>query len=139
MPDAIREFCRETNQPIPDTDGALVRCCFESLALMYGTVIGWIEELTGERIEVIHIVGGGSRNALLNQFTADACGRVVFAGPVEATVLGNVLMQARARGEIGSLGEMSAVVRACGGVTQFDPKDEAAWIERRTRFARLIA
>ena len=139
MPEAIREFCRETGQPVPDTDGALVRCCFESLALMYGTVIGWIEELTGERIEVIHIVGGGSRNALLNQFTADACGRTVFAGPVEATVLGNVLMQARARGEIGSLADMRAVVRACGGVTQFDPRDEAAWTEPRGRFGRLVA
>ena len=106
---------------------------------MYATVIGWIEELTGERIEVIHIVGGGSRNALLNQFTADASGRTVFAGPVEATVFGNVLVQARARGEIGSLDEMRGVVRASGGVTQFDPKDEAAWAEPRTRFARLIA
>ena len=139
MPAAIRAFCRETSQPIPDTDGALVRCCFESLALMYATVIGWLEELTGERIEVIHIVGGGSRNALLNQFTADATGRVVFAGPVEATVFGNVLVQARARGEVGSLDEMRAVVRASGGVTQFDPQDEAAWAEPRSRFATLIA
>ena len=139
MPEAIRDFCRETSQPIPDTDGALVRCCFESLALMYGTVISWIEELTGERIEVIHIVGGGSRNALLNQFTADASGRVVFAGPVEATVFGNVLVQARARGDIGSLDEMRGVVRASGGVTPFDPENEAAWIEPRARFARLIA
>ncbi len=139
MPEAIRAFCRETGQPNPDTDGALVRCCFESLALMYATVIGWIEELTGERIEVIHIVGGGSRNALLNQFTADASSRPVFAGPVEATVFGNVLVQARARGEISSLDEIRGVVRASGGVTQFDPKDEAAWAEPRARFARLIA
>ncbi|MEO7317365.1 MAG: rhamnulokinase family protein [Chthoniobacteraceae bacterium] len=138
MPEAIRAFCRETGQPIPDSDGALVRCCFESLALMYGTVIGWIEDITGERIEVIHIVGGGSRNALLNQFTADACGRVVFAGPVEATVFGNVLVQARARGEIGSLDEMREVVRASGGVTQFDPKEVEAWSEPRARFDRLI-
>ena len=138
MPAAIREYCRESGQPIPETDGALVRCCFESLALMYGTVIRWIEELTGTPIEVIHIVGGGSRNALLNQFTADASGLVVFAGPVEATVFGNVLMQARVRGEIGSLDEMRAVVRASGGVTQFDPKDTAAWSEPRARFERLI-
>ena len=139
MPAAIREYCRESGQPIPETDGALVRCCFESLALMYSTVIGWIEGITGEPIEVIHIVGGGSRNALLNQFTADASGRTVFAGPVEATVFGNVLSQARARGEIGSLDEMREAVRGSGGVTQFDPKDEAAWSEPRSRFARLIA
>ncbi len=95
------------------------------------------EEVTGERIEVIHIVDGGSRNALLNQFTADASGCPVFAGPVEATVFGNVLVQARARGKIGSLDEMRGVVRASGGVTQFDPKNDAAWTEPRARFARL--
>jgi rhamnulokinase len=133
MPAAIRDFCRETGQPVPDSEGAIVRCCLESLALMYAKVIGWIEELTGTRIEVIHIVGGGSRNALLNQFTADASGRTVFAGPVEATVFGNVLVQARARGEVASLDEMRSVVRACGGVTQFDPRNEAAWAEPRER------
>ena len=139
MPAAIRDFCRETDQPIPETEGELVRCCLESLALTYRAVIAWIEDITGERIEVIHIVGGGSRNALLNQFTADACGRTVFAGPVEATVFGNLLMQTRARGEIASLGEMRAVVRASGGVAQFDPHGESAWSEARARFERLMA
>ncbi len=139
MPAAIREYCRETSQPVPDSEGALVRCCFESLALMYARVIVWIEEITGQPIEVIHIVGGGSRNALLNQFTADASGRTVFAGPVEATVFGNVLVQARARGEIGSLDEMRGVVRASGGVQQFDPVQPAKWVEPRARFDGLWA
>jgi rhamnulokinase len=116
-----------------------VRCCFESLALKYGTVLGWLEELTGRRVEVIHIVGGGSRNALLNQFTADACGRPVVAGPVEATVLGNLLVQVRARGELGSLHDMRSVVRASDGITEFAPKNKAAWTEQRARFERLLS
>src|SRR5262249_50727506 len=106
MPTAIQAFCRETRQPVPESEGALVRCALESLALKYQTVLECLEEIGGRRVEVIHIVGGGSRNALLNQLTADACQRPVIAGPVEATVLGNVLMQARACGEIGSLQEL---------------------------------
>src|SRR5207249_4963390 len=81
MPKAIQEFCRDTKQPVPETEGEIIRCAFESLALKYKVVFGWLEELTGNRIEVIHIVGGGSRNQLLNQFTANACGRPVIAGP----------------------------------------------------------
>ena len=98
MPAEIQAFCRETGQPAPETEGAIVRCALESLALKYRTVLGWLEELTGNTIEVIHIVGGGSQNTLLNQFAANACRRPVLAGPVEATVLGNLLVQARATG-----------------------------------------
>ncbi len=139
MPAAIAGYCSETGQSVPDTDGALVRCCFESLALKYAVVLGWLEELTGERIEVIHIVGGGSRNVFLNQCTADACGRPVVAGPVEATVLGNLLIQARTRGEIGSLDEMRKVVRDGGGITEHEPRNADAWREQRERFAQLLA
>ena len=112
MPKAIQEFCRETKQPVPKTDGELVRCCYESLALKYRETLGSLEELTGNRIEVIHIVGGGSQNKLLSQFAADACQRPVVAGPVEATAMGNLLTQMRASGELGSLAEMREVVRA---------------------------
>ena len=103
MPKAIQDFCRETGQPVPETEGELVRCALESLALRYRQVLGWLEELTGNRIEVIHIVGGGSRTRRLNQFAADACQRPVIAGPVEATASGNVLVQVRSSGELGSL------------------------------------
>ncbi|MEY2598017.1 MAG: Rhamnulokinase [Verrucomicrobiota bacterium] len=106
----LQSLCRETQQPIPESPGALVRCILESLALRYRQVIGWIESITGTPIEVIHIVGGGSRNTLLNQFTADATGRPVIAGPVEATALGNVLVQGRACGEIDSLQDLRQVV-----------------------------
>ena len=132
MPKAIQEFCRETKQPVPKTDGELVRCCFESLALKYRETLGSLEELTGEKIEVIHIVGGGSQNQLLSQFAADACQRPVITGPVEATAMGNLLTQIRADGELGSLAEMREVVRASSAVKHFEP---AAWAGAADRFA----
>jgi rhamnulokinase len=139
MPLAIQGFCRETRQPMPGSEGELVRCALESLALRYAVMLECLEDIGGRSIEVIHIVGGGSRNELLNQFTADACGRAVVAGPVEATVLGNVLMQARAAGEIGSLSELRSVVRESCEVKTFAPqlKEAMGWEEARERFERL--
>ena len=137
MPKAIQEFCRETKQPVPKTDGELVRCCYESLALMYRETLGSLEELTGSRIEVVYIVGGGSQNKLLNQFTADACQRPVVTGPVEATALGNLLTQVRASGELGTLAEMREVVRKSSTVACYDPPAEPAWNEAAERFAGL--
>jgi len=127
MPKAIQEFCRETAQPIPKTAGELIRCAYESLALKYRQVLGWLEELTGNRIEVIHIVGGGSRSEILNQFTADACQRPVIVGPVEATALGNLLVQARSSGELSSLAEMRSVIRRSSEVKIFEPGKPEAW------------
>ena len=127
MPKAIQEFCRETKQPAPRTEGQLVRCAYESLALKYRKVVGWLEELTTTPIEVIHIVGGGSQSAILNQFTADACQRPVVTGPVEATALGNLLVQVRASGEISSLAEIRDVVRASSEVKTYQPGSAAAW------------
>lgn len=138
MPRAIQDFCRETGQPIPETEGALVRCALESLALKYRVVLGWLEEVTGERVEAIHIVGGGSRNELLNQFTADACGRPVIAGPTEATVLGNLLVQVRASAELGSLAELRAVVRGSSELAECAPKNPVVWDEAQARFNKLI-
>jgi rhamnulokinase len=121
MPEAIQDYCRETGQAIPKSEGALVRCTLESLAQKYRTVLECLEEVGGKRVEVIHIVGGGSRNDLLNQFTADACNRPVLAGPVEATAMGNVLLQARADSEIGTLEELRSVVRDSCEVKSFEP------------------
>jgi rhamnulokinase len=134
MPKAIQDFCRETRQPVPKTEAELVRCAYESLALKYREVLGSLEELTGERIEVIHIVGGGSQSQLLNQFAADACQRPVVTGPVEATAMGNLLTQIRADGELGSLAEMREVVRASSPVQNYEP---AAWNEAADRFAEF--
>lgn len=88
MPDKIREFCRETGRPVPETPGQVARCVLESLALLYRQVLETLEELTGVSVEVLHIVGGGSQSALLNQFAANATGRKVLAGPVEASAVG---------------------------------------------------
>jgi len=140
MPAAIQDFCRESGQAVPETKGALLRCALESIALKYQTVLGWLEEVGGKRVEVIHIVGGGSRNTLLNQFTADACNRAVVAGPVEATVLGNVLVQARACSEIGSLAELRTIVRNSSKLQHFKPKraNVELWQQARCRFAELL-
>jgi rhamnulokinase len=135
MPRAIQDFCRETKQPVPKTEGELVRCCYESLALKYGGVLKSLEELTGESIEVIHIVGGGSRNKILSQFAADVCQRPVVTGPVEATALGNLLTQVRASGELSSLAEMREVIRASSNVQYFEPKPSGAWSEAVGRSA----
>ena len=125
MPKAIQEFCRETKQPVPKTEGELVRCCYESLALKYRETLGSLEELTGKSIEVIHIVGGGSQSRLLNQLAADVCQRPVVTGPVEATAMGNLLTQIRADGELGSLAEMREVVRASSVTQRYEPRNDA--------------
>ena len=139
MPAAIQDFCRDTNQPIPETEGQFARCVFESLALTYASTLEGLEGLTGTKIEAVHVVGGGSRNKVLNQFTANACGRPVIAGPVEATGFGNLLVQARSHGEIKTLADIRAAVRASSEVTQNDPENAAAWQDARGRFAKLQA
>jgi len=137
MPQAIQDFCHDTHQPAPKTEGALVRCAYESLALKYRQVLGFLEELTGNRIEVIHIVGGGSQSEILNQFTADACQRPVVSGPVEATAMGNLLVQVRANGELASLAEMREVIRKSSEVRTFQPRPAAPWEEAAGRFDEL--
>jgi rhamnulokinase len=121
MPKAIQQSCRETKQPVPKTDGEIVRCAYDGLAAKYREVLRSLEELTANTIEVIHIVGGGSLNRLLNQLTANACQRPVVAGPVEATAIGNLLTQVRASGELDSLAEMREVARVSSDVERFEP------------------
>ena len=137
MPEAIRDWCRETNQEIPDTDGGLIRCALESLALKYRMVLGWLEELSGEKTDVIHIVGGGTQNELLNQFTANATGRPVITGPIEATALGNVLVQARTSGSVGSLSQIRDIVRASSTMQRYEPQNSSQWNDAYGRFVEL--
>jgi rhamnulokinase len=137
MPGAIEGFCLETGQPAPRSEGELVRCAYESLALAYRQALGWLEELTANRIEVIHIVGGGSQSAILNQFTADACQRPVIAGPIEATAMGNLLVQVRASGELASLAEMREVIRNSSEVKTFLPGPAGPWDEAAGGFDAL--
>ncbi len=137
MPQAIADICRETGQPVPETVGQFVRCALESLALKYRMVLGWLEELTETQTEVVHIVGGGCQNAVLNQFTANACNRNVVAGPVEATALGNVLVQARTAGDVSSLEELRDVVRKSSELREFEPADVETWQAAYERFCEL--
>ena len=138
MPEEIRDWCRSTNQEIPDTDGGLIRCALESLALKYRMVLGWLEELSGQKTDVIHIVGGGTQNELLNQFTANATGRTVITGPVEATALGNVLVQARTSGSVGSLSQIRDIVRASSTMQRYEPQNTSQWNDAYGRFIDLI-
>jgi rhamnulokinase len=137
MPARIQTFCQETAQNVPETVGEIVRCALESLALEYRWVAECLDELVGRPLPTVHIIGGGSQNWLLNQFAADATGRAVVAGPVEATAIGNVLGQALALGHISSLAEGRAVVRRSFDVTTFEPGDTDGWDQAYQRYLRL--
>ena len=125
-PKQIAEYAKQTGQQIPREPGDVARVILHSLALRYKQTIQSLEQLTGRQLEVIHIVGGGSRNRLLNQLTADVTGRRVIAGPAEATAAGNALTQAMGTGEVGSLEELRAIVRQSFEVEEFRPAVNAA-------------
>lgn len=134
MPAAIDNFCVRTHQLLPQKPGAYVRAVMESLAFKYRLVLRNLEQLCGRRMEQIHIVGGGSKNRLLNQFTADATGRTVLAGPVEATALGNVAMQILATGGAASLQEVRAIVERSFPTEVFIPLQTDKWDQHAERF-----
>lgn len=137
MPVRIAEFCRKTRQPVPESKGQMVRCALESLALKYRQTLELLESALGRRLEPLHIVGGGTKNKLLNQFAANATARAVVTGPVEATAIGNILVQALALGELSSLAEARAVVRASFPVETYAPQDTARWDEAYRRWLTL--
>jgi rhamnulokinase len=134
MPAKIAAFCRETDQPAPASPGATIRCVLESLALLYRRTLLQLEELTSEKIERLHIVGGGSQNGLLNQFTANALQIPVWTGPVEATATGNILIQAITLGELSSLESAREVVSASSDITIIQPRDPNPWESNYQRF-----
>ncbi|HYT91878.1 MAG TPA: FGGY-family carbohydrate kinase, partial [Gemmataceae bacterium] len=138
MPVALTDYCRKTGQAIPTDPGAIIRCALESLALRYRWVLERLEELLGRRLELIHIVGGGCQNTLLCQLAADACNRPVLAGPVEATAIGNVLVQGMGLGLLGSLGEAREVVRRSFEVRSYSPRDPERWQGLYERFLGFL-
>jgi rhamnulokinase len=138
MPQAVAEFCRKTGQPALLEPGPVVRCALESLALRYRWVLERLEELLGRKLETIHVVGGGCQNTLLCQFTADACNRPVLAGPVEATAIGNLLIQALGLGILSSLAEAREVVRNSFEARTYSPKEPGRWQEPYQRFLKLL-
>jgi rhamnulokinase len=134
MPEAIDRFCAKTRQSRPSHPGAYARAVLESLALKYAVVVGEIEQLTGKPIRDIRIIGGGSKNRLLNQFTAEATGRRVLAGPVEATALGNLAIQILATGEASSLAEARAMIDRSFATEVFEPRESDRWQKELERF-----
>ncbi len=137
MPDKIVAYCEETKQPAPETPGQVSRCVLESLALSYRAALDEIQELTGRVIGKLHIVGGGSQSALLNQFAANATQREVVAGPVEATAAGNVLIQAIAMGQVESVQALREIVRNSFPLHTFKPRDSDVWQKAYDRFTEL--
>jgi rhamnulokinase len=138
MPATIAEYCRMTGQPEPETPTAFARTILESLAFKYRAVLESLEELTGHSFEEIRIVGGGSRNRLLKQWTADATGRTVTAGPAEATALGNIALQMMATGAVGSLAEARAVIDRSFPVERFEPVAADRWDAEYRRFQQYV-
>ncbi|MGJ3238244.1 MAG: rhamnulokinase [Anaerolineae bacterium] len=126
-PQHIQDWCQEHNQPVPQTQGEIVRCVLESLALKYQTVLDSIQAIARQSVGAIHIVGGGTQNELLNQFTANATGKTVIAGPSEATVLGNASVQFIANGELTSIAEARGVIAGMGVTRTYHPQDNPAW------------
>lgn len=138
MPEAIQNYCRKTSQPVPETKGEIARCIYDSLALKYKYTLGQIETITGEKIEKLHIIGGGANNELLNRFTANATGIPVIAGPTEATAIGNLLMQAKALGVLNSLQEAREVVKNSFEVKIYNPDNRTEWENAFEKFIRLV-
>ncbi|MBI1900114.1 MAG: rhamnulokinase [Planctomycetia bacterium] len=139
MPAAIRQACRQSGEPEPADEGGVIRCALESMAMKYRMVLSWLEQLIGRRMETIHVVGGGTQNRRLCQAAADATGRRVVAGPVEATAIGNLMMQAVAAGDVGSIAEAREVIGRSFSVEEYSPRETAAWDEAYVRFERIVA
>lgn len=137
MTRAIADFCKRTGQPVPKNEGAYVRCCLESLALQYRLVMQQLVEIHNIQFEKLHIVGGGTQNKLLNQFTADATGMPVVTGPVEATVIGNVIMQAIGLGHLDSLDQARQIIRQSFPMETYTPKETSIWNQQFDRFLKL--
>jgi len=138
MPQKIVEFCKRTNQTPPSSHGEFVRCCLDSLALTYRRTLEGLEDVLGKKIPTIHVVGGGCRNELLNQATADACNRTVIAGPVEATAAGNILVQAMATGAVKSLADARQIVARSFEVKRFEPEAKSEWDEAYARYENVL-
>ncbi|GGD97876.1 rhamnulokinase [Paenibacillus nasutitermitis] len=137
MEQEIARFCEETNQPVPRSRGETARCILESLALRYHIVLEQCQRLTGRHFSELHMVGGGIQNELLCQLTASAIGRPVWAGPVEASAIGNMLVQFQAGGEIAGIEEGKQLVKRSFPIQTYEPADADKWQEAIARFNRL--
>lgn len=137
MQDAIREYCRKTGQHVPEGYAEIIRCIFDSLALRYRQVFEWLKDFASFDIKTLHIIGGGSKNDYLNQFTANATGVRVLAGPQEGTALGNIMVQAKAVGLVKDIWEMRAIIANSLQLKEYTPQDKALWDENYARFLKI--
>ncbi|NDV64211.1 rhamnulokinase [Bacteroides sp. 224] len=138
MKEAIQQYCKETNQPVPETCGEVVRCIFESLALRYREVLENLNKLSSHPIKTLHVIGGGSKNDLLNQFTANSTGVDVVAGPSEATAIGNVMMQAIAAGDASNVEDMRRIVNGSVSLSTFQPQDKERWDKAYSKYLNVL-
>jgi rhamnulokinase len=138
MESAIVEYCRRTHQGLPAGRGAMLRTVFECLALKYRMVGEEVSAASGKPNRILHIVGGGSKNELLNQFAANATGLRVVAGPEEATAVGNAMVQAMAIGVIGQLSDAQEMIRAAFPIREYKPRDAETWEKAYVRFKAVV-
>lgn len=138
LPDKIREYCRKTNQPVPETIGQLVRCIYESLALKYRLALTQIGECTGKSFDVLHLMGGGTKDGFLCELSSESLGIPVIAGPVEATALGNIVLQLISLGEIKSIEEGRRIIAETEKVKTFEGEHTPDWDEAFRRFCKVI-
>ena len=124
---AIQQYCRDTHQPVPETPAEICRCIFDSLALRYKQVFQWLQEFAPFELKTLHVIGGGSLNKYLNQFTANATGATVLAGPQEGTAIGNIMLQAQAAGLVKDIWEMRRIIANSLDLVKYEPTDQAAW------------
>ena len=138
MIEAIQQYCCETGQVVPETPAEICRCIFDSLALRYRQVFGWLKEFASFDLNMLHIIGGGSLNKYLNQFTADACGVEVLAGPQECTAIGNIMLQAKASGDVSDIWAMRAIIANSVEMVPYHPTgDKAAWEQAYEKYLKV--
>lgn len=138
VPEKIRNYCKKTNQLVPESDGALVRCIYESLAMKYKFAVNQLTKNTGRKFDVLHLLGGGTKDSFLCQMTSDSLGIPVIAGPAEATALGNILLQLIALGDIKNIDEGRAVIRAQEKVLHYQPEAAEIWQNAYKKFCTVM-
>ena len=139
MIEAIRQYCKDTDQYVPETPAEICRCIFDSLALRYKQVFGYLVEMASFPIEVLHIIGGGSLNKYLNQFTANATGVTVLAGPQEGTALGNIMVQAKAVGAVKDIWDMRRIIANSLELVKYEPEDKTVWDAAYKKYLEIVA
>jgi rhamnulokinase len=137
MIEAIQTYCRNSGQPVPETPAEICRCIFDSLALRYRQVFQWLKEFSSFDLSVLHIIGGGSLNKFLNQFTANSLGVQVLAGPQEGTAIGNIMLQAKASGLVSDIWEMRRIIANSLQLVKYEPTDKALWDQGYEKYLKI--